>query len=307
MLASTALVLSLIAAGPSNNDPGAAPASGATVKSQRAAKHAAESAAAQGANGTVAAAAAAQPASVSPAYRDAPVVATPAPAAAGSATSASGSNSAIDTASAALNGTALGGLADSPAHSSGFPLGSMFSVFLFGICGAAALIFMRKKQAVASRLQILETHSLGGKRALIVAQLAGETLLLGSSESGLSLLSTRQGEIAPQAAFVPQGAPRADAPAGRGRDLQADIASALSNSWLGKLSLARPPQPQPSFEELLERDNQIRSQSRGPRATAPLTEVEPAILRTPIDPLAESAEDTELRRKLAAGRGGRIA
>ena len=273
MLATSALLLSLIAAAPSNSDPGASAATGSASKSATA-KHADDAA----------------PANPGAAYKDAPSV----PAAAAAAP--------VAAAEAAQTPLAL----DAPSHSGSFPIGSMVSVFLFGICGAAALIFMRKKQAVQSRLQIVETHSLGGRRALIVAQLAGETLLIGSSESGIALLSTRPGEIAPQTAHGPIGRALQSAP--KAATAKESIASALSNSWLGRLSLARDPSEsaEPSFEEILERDAQSRIQPRAARPS-PVADVEPALLRQPLDPMAESAEDTELRRKLAAGRSGRIA
>ena len=76
-----------------------------------------------------------------------------------------------------------------------------------------------------------------------------------------------------------------------------------STSWLGKLRLARPSEPELSFEDLLAQDAALRAQGKG----QPIQMAEPALLRHPIDPLAETAEDTELRRKLAAGRSGRIA
>jgi hypothetical protein len=56
---------------------------------------------------------------------------------------------------------------------------------------AAYLLARRRKGAAVDRhIQILETASLGPKRTLIMARIGGETLLLGTSEAGITLLKS---------------------------------------------------------------------------------------------------------------------
>ncbi len=200
----------------------------------------------------------------------------------------------------------IGAAATEADASHGFPAGPVLPLLGFALCGGAALVFARRKQqATPKMLEIVETHGLGGRRSLIVARIAGETVLLGASEAGLTLLLARPGETVTQAqpeAHRPGAAEAAAAPPASG-------AGALGSTWLGKLRLARshdqiPEAKEPSFEELLALDAAARGKSRSAPGT-PL--VEPALLRQPLDPLAESAEDQELRRKLAQGRSGRIA
>jgi hypothetical protein len=51
---------------------------------------------------------------------------------------------------------------------------------------------LRRRRKAANRIvTIVETASLGPKRSLIVARVGGETLVLGSSEAGISLLRSR--------------------------------------------------------------------------------------------------------------------
>lgn len=57
--------------------------------------------------------------------------------------------------------------------------------------GGLALWLRQRRPSAQRYLQVLETTSLGPKRALIVARLGDETLVLGSSEAGLTLLATR--------------------------------------------------------------------------------------------------------------------
>jgi hypothetical protein len=59
------------------------------------------------------------------------------------------------------------------------------------LAGAAYLLARRRKGAAVDRhIQILETASLGPKRTLIMARIGGETLLLGTSEAGITLLKS---------------------------------------------------------------------------------------------------------------------
>jgi flagellar biogenesis protein FliO len=120
---------------------------------------------------------------------------------------------------------------------------------------AAALLLSRKRARRPRFVEILESSSLGPRRSLVVARLGDELLLLGSSEGGITLLTTAP---APAAARAPAPDP-GPAPA-RGLGL------------LGRLRLAPQRTPAPVFDSLL----------------------------------ADSLEDVELRRKLAAGQAGSV-
>jgi flagellar protein FliO/FliZ len=103
---------------------------------------------------------------------------------------------------------------------------------------AVAAFFMARRRRTATRLvEILETASLGPKRALVVARLGEELLVLGSSEGGIALLSSR-----PAAGLVARDAPRSTA-AEPTPPLRA-ILEAFSR-------LRRRPAAAPSFERLI--------------------------------------------------------
>jgi flagellar biogenesis protein FliO len=124
---------------------------------------------------------------------------------------------------------------------------------------AAALLLARRKRTAPRLVEVMESTSLGPKRALVLARLGGEVLLLGSSEAGITLLGTQ-----PALAPVPDAPAGASPPPARPRGLAAVVA---------KLAPARrAPAVPPAFDALL----------------------------------AESAEDQELRRKIAAGRAGLV-
>ena len=106
------------------------------------------------------------------------------------------------------------------------------------VLAVLALVASRRRRRTPRLVEIVESSSLGPKRALVVARMGDELLLLGSSEGGVTLLTTRP-------------APREPSPVAR------PAAAA----------------PEPSRFELI---------------------------------LGESAEDVELRRKLAVGLGGNI-
>ena len=60
---------------------------------------------------------------------------------------------------------------------------------LLGALAVAAYLFARRRRAsVEHHIQIVETASLGPKRSLIIARVGDETLILGTSEAGITLL-----------------------------------------------------------------------------------------------------------------------
>lgn len=119
-------------------------------------------------------------------------------------------------------------------------------------------------------VEVLETAGLGPKRQLVVARMGDQLLLLASSEGGVSLLSTQP---APLTVREPM------------REL--DLAPELPAPGL--------PAPDPAPAGI----QGLWSRFRRPAA--------PAASRSFEDLLQETADDLELRRKLASGRPGRVA
>lgn len=136
---------------------------------------------------------------------------------------------------------------------------------------AVALLLSRRRGGLSRRLvQVVESASLGPKRQLLVARMGDQLLLLGSSEAGITLLSSRPAAEL-EASPVPAGPPappETDAPAPPSRPVAA-VASLIGRLRRG----SAPPEPSPSFDAMLQ----------------------------------ETFDDLELRRKLARGIGGRVA
>ncbi|HVP68859.1 MAG TPA: flagellar biosynthetic protein FliO [Anaeromyxobacteraceae bacterium] len=135
--------------------------------------------------------------------------------------------------------------------------------------GAVGLLLSRRRGGSGRRLvQVVETAHLGPKRQLVVARMDGQILLLGSSESGITLLASRPAapEVEAEAKAAEASPPAAaDAPAGR---FQAAVTRLFE-----RRRDAPPPAEGSAFESMLE----------------------------------ERSEDLELRRKLASGLAGRVA
>jgi flagellar protein FliO/FliZ len=159
--------------------------------------------------------------------------------------------------------TAPGGPAVVPGGSSGFSAGPVAAGLLLAALAAVALVLARRRRQVPRLVEVLESASLGPKRSLVLARLGDEVVLLGSSEGGITLLSSR-----PAKGLVPEypaeqtsaAEPELSAPSRFGRHLFQDL-----------FPKRRSPES-PAFEGYL----------------------------------AESVEDVELRRKLAAGQAGNV-
>jgi flagellar biogenesis protein FliO len=185
-----------------------------------------------------------------------------------------------------LAGLAGGGLAAAPQL--GWSAVWLLAVPL--LLGLVTLL-VRRRASPGRQLRIVETTSLGGRRALVLAQLGGESLLLASSEAGIVLLATRPApQPLPQAVLRP--APAANDPAtsswgaAPGESFLTPVARNLSR-WLGRGGRGGQQAP-------IAGDG-ARAGSQKPAAPSPFQSL-----------LEESAEDLELRRKLANGRGGRV-
>ena len=138
------------------------------------------------------------------------------------------------------------------------------------LLAAAALLLSRRRRAPSRRIQILESAALGPKRSLVLARLGDEVLLLGSTDSGITLLRAQPaGTPAELVSFrAADEAARQPAPARPGAAL-VDIATRLVPH---RRRRGEPDPRNPAFEALL----------------------------------AESAEDQELRLKLSRGLAGSV-
>jgi len=67
---------------------------------------------------------------------------------------------------------------------------SLPAVVLAGLAIAAYVFARRRRVPKLKQIQIIETASLGPKRSLVVARVGEETLVLGTSEAGITLLKT---------------------------------------------------------------------------------------------------------------------
>jgi flagellar biogenesis protein FliO len=150
---------------------------------------------------------------------------------------------------------------------------------------AVALLLSRRRGRSSGRLvEVVETASLGPKRQLVVARMGEQLLLLASSESGITLLSSQP---APQEAEA--GAPVLAAPA-EAADGSAAALEPLPGDALATPAAVDEP-PSASVASLWER---LRTRGRP---------AEPSFESL----LQETAEDLELRRKLARGLAGKVA
>lgn len=135
--------------------------------------------------------------------------------------------------------------------------------------GGVALLFTLRKGRAPGALRIVESVSMGPKRSLVIAKVGDEELVLGCSEAGISLLSTRNDpRPAPPAAREAGVDPWLDSFSGRAAAPRAETPDAVSSlaRLFGKAGRSR----RPSFDDLL----------------------------------ADSAQDQELRRRLSEGAKG---
>lgn len=148
------------------------------------------------------------------------------------------------------------------------PASSSWSSFAapgFALAALAALAFgLTRRRAKSTRsISVVETASLGPKRSLVIADVMGERMVLGVSEAGISVLSTR---AAPQ----PEPAPFVIPP-----PLET-VSTSLSKemSFFDRM-LGRVPQPNAvaSFDETLRdslEDQELRAKlSLGQRSVVP--------------------------------------
>ena len=75
---------------------------------------------------------------------------------------------------------------------------------LAALAGAALFLSQRRRRPRGRHVEIVETTSLGPRRALVVARVGGELVLLAASEAGIALLPHR---LDPRAAAEPLAPP----------------------------------------------------------------------------------------------------
>ena len=183
--------------------------------------------------------------------------------------------------------------------SSAFSPGPLAAGLFLALLAVAALVMTRRRRRTTRLIDILESVSLGPKRALVVARLGDELLVLGSSEGGIALLSTRPaaGLVSESTRLAGAGRATLGEPSAPGRDSAAD---GLRRE-LRRAGACPPPQhqepdaagthPQPRDAKGRVLDILSRLKARVRPPAAPQFDAV----------LTESLEDVELRRKLAAG------
>lgn len=190
---------------------------------------------------------------------------------------------------------------------SGLRAVGMPALFLAGLA-IAAYLFARKKRGLTStrRIQILETASLGQKRSLVIARVGDETLVLGASEAGITLLQTGDGgsvKVSPVESVAPAASPAASI------EIADDGPSEMDQSLIDALADVPEPDgiaPTPARGSFRSIEGGLASLFGRKAAATAAARVEPKAAATFDDVLEDSVEDQELRRKLAAGMSARV-
>jgi len=200
---------------------------------------------------------------------------------------------------------------------SGFRAVGMPALFLAALA-VAAYVFARKKRGLGStrRIQILETASLGQKRSLVIARVGDETLVLGASEAGITLLQAGDGTGTAARLAMPAPAPlETAAPADKATSSmkldEVEVPNEMDQSLIDALADVPEPDgiaPTPARGSFRSIEGGLASLfGRKAAATAAArVESKTATAETFDDLLEDSVEDQELRRKLAAGMSARV-
>jgi flagellar biogenesis protein FliO len=155
----------------------------------------------------------------------------------------------------------------------------VLAVVLLVAVGGGVLVLTRRRTRRPGLIQILETAAIGPKRALLVARVNGQTMVLGASEAGIALLGSLEGKTEPQVAAVMGNLPAVkEQPDDSGPEVTIDAPSEPEGE-MGVLSRLFGHRPKDSSE----------------RDAAAFREL-----------LEESYEDQELRNKLAQGLSGKV-
>jgi flagellar biogenesis protein FliO len=184
-------------------------------------------------------------------------------------------------------------------------LSLIFAVTLLAGLGIAAFLLARRRASHGRMIHILETASIGAKRSLVVANVSGRTMVLAVSEAGVTLLDST---CTPVTATAQAESSESDA-----NFVADELPVGRLTALCEKLSLAFKSKKNMSDEERLASDGEsIEPEERTEggmlgrlfsRRQSEQVEPEPTFQ----DVLDDSFEDQQLRQKLAAGMGGRVA
>jgi len=187
--------------------------------------------------------------------------------------------------------------------------GIYLAALLLAALGGAAYFFARRRAITPRYVKIIETASLGPKRSIVVAEIGGERIILGTSEAGITVLTPRSEPPAPSPApvagtiSVPSASPvaasslfaEAEAP------VESDVYPPLASvSLIDELADI----PEPDVDE----HGSIMPVQGGLLARLfkrgkPANESEFHNFEEMLD---DSVEDQELRHKLSLGMAGRV-
>jgi flagellar biogenesis protein FliO len=234
-----------------------------------------------------------------------------------SATTAGGTPAPAATANATATAAA-----DKPAGSSSGGSGAFMAGALLLAIAAAAFYFARKRGKTTRYITIIETANLGPKRALVVARVGGQTMILGSSEAGITLLSVGPSSKAARAPQMTAAAPMVAGEITIDTDIDSDSASdtpsytappaAMSAAASTSISLSSSdadeantwtPGEQAFFDEGGDAPAQSNLLARLFKRSEPTPE---SAFQNFEQLLEDSLEDQELRRKLSLGMAGRV-
>jgi flagellar biogenesis protein FliO len=164
---------------------------------------------------------------------------------------------------------------------------SPFTLVVFVALAAVAgyLLWRKRKQQHTGLIKILETASIGAKRSIVIAEVNGQRMILGTSEAGISVLSgqghfTSTGIHPALALAAAEAAPTPTLPVAAAPDEQVNDGE---SNMLARLFQRR------------KKDEPADDEESGPSTMA----------EDFRDLLEDSLEDEELRRRLATGSSGR--
>ena len=189
-----------------------------------------------------------------------------------------------------------------PAAALKTPTSPSLTLMLFlGMAGVAGyLIWRKKKQARHGLIKILETASIGPKRSIVIAEINGERMILGTSEAGISLLNGAPGGHFTGTGIQPLSAALAAATQ-LPDDLQAPAPAPQQPSSGNRVPEATTDGESNALARLFQRRSKAEA-----TAKAAEQHQDPSTMAEDFrDLLEDSLEDEELRRRLATGVRGR--
>ena len=194
-----------------------------------------------------------------------------------------------------------------PAKSGGSAM--MFPALVLIGLGGAAYYFKKKQVKKTSMIQILETAQLGPKRQLVVAKVNGETMILGSSEAGITCLSgmfrlPQMGSEGTMSSIfaVPQMQQMAMAQMQQMAPAPAQVPAAQQQFH----TFDPPPAAQGSGNEFVDEGGLLTRLFKARGLEKPQEKFDNIELHEFDNLLQESVADQELRRKLSAGHRGKV-